>query len=153
MLNHLCDNSMRFEKVIETKRSRRPNEVKDANGNDPYKLIDPVEQKVTFNFENIDLQTIVQNAIGNLVVTVQNGSIRRSMDSIDKSSAHTGDQWRSVKTDNLIINVAQKRSGNVEIPIGQRIALMSTDELALNMTEEQLRAALAAISSKKSSPK
>lgn len=144
MLNHLCDKSMSFEKVIETKRSRRSNESKEQ-----YKLVESVKQKVTFNFENVDLQTIIQNAIGNLVVTVQNGSIRRSMDTIDKSSNHIGDQWRSVKTDNMTINVSQKRSGNVEIPIGQRIANMTADELASNMSEEQLRAALVAINARR----
>jgi hypothetical protein len=49
----------------------------------------------------------------------------------------------------MTINVSQKRSGNVEIPIGQRIANMTADELASNMSEEQLRAALVAINARR----
>ena len=147
-LTSFCDSSIILEREVETKRSKRDDETKDA-----YKAVKALTQKVRFELEGVTLREIFERAISSIVVTYQNGTSRPACDKLDTDSGHTGNGWEGWLKANpsFTIKVSMLKSGGskAEIPIEQRIAAMSAEQLASSMTEDQLNAALKAMASKR----
>lgn len=145
----LCDTNVSLERVIETKRSRRKGESDEA-----YKSVKPLKQTVKFNFSNITLREVFERCLAALTVTYQNGTSRAKCDSLDKDANFTGDGWQGWLKANptFTVDVNSLRSGasKSEIPIEQRIAAMTPDQLiaAFSSNPAALRAIQSAIAAK-----
>lgn len=146
-LNSICDKTIVLEREIETKRSRREGESQAD-----YKLVKPLKQTLRVEFNGVHVREIFEKALGTIGVSYQNGTSRTACDKLDADAQHQGDGWKAWILANpvYVLKLNEKRSGTkAEIPIEQRIAAMSSEQLASSMSEEQLLAALEAAKAKR----